>query len=74
MVRRVAKGIVMRLVAQGSNPLQTIFGGGYVIEQRGDDTQRNLPRPEDNEFGLDFGEILKALRTALSIRSLPSQL
>jgi hypothetical protein len=58
----------MRLTTQGSSPLQTIFGGGYVIEQRGDETQRNLPPLEDSEFGLDFSEILKALRAALSLR------
>jgi len=59
----------MRLVNQGTNPLQTIFGGGYVIEQRGDETRRHLPRPEHDDFGLDFSEILKTLRAALSLGS-----
>jgi hypothetical protein len=58
----------MRLITQGSSQLHTIFGGGYVIEQRGDETRRNLPPLEDSEFGLDFSEILKALRAALSLR------
>ena len=57
----------MRLITQGSSQLHTIFGGGYVIEQRGDETRRNLPPLEDSEFSLDFSEILKALRAALSL-------
>jgi hypothetical protein len=57
----------MRLVTQGCTPLQTIFGSGYVIEQRGDETCRNLPR-EGTDFSLDFGKILADLRAALSLR------
>ena len=51
-----------------SNPLHTIFGGGYVPEQRGDETHRNLPPAEHREFTVDFAEVLQALRTALSLR------
>jgi hypothetical protein len=58
----------MHLTTQGSNPLQTIFGGGYVFEQRGDETQRNLPPSETGKFVLDFADILKTLRAALSLR------
>jgi len=42
--------------------------GRGVIEQRGDETRRNLPPLADSEFSLDFSEILKALRAALSLR------
>ncbi len=57
----------MHLTTQGSNQLHSIFGGGYVAEQRGDETQRNLPPRESQSFA-DFGEILKVLRAALSLR------
>jgi hypothetical protein len=56
----------MRLATQSSSQLQTIFGGGYVIEQRGDETHRYLP-PMDERI-LDFGKILDSLRAALSLR------
>jgi hypothetical protein len=57
----------MHLTTQGSSPLQTIFGGGYVVEQRGDETHRNLPSSDDGKFVVDFAGILKALRSALSL-------
>ena len=46
----------------------TIFGGGYVPELHGDETARHLPRAEKHELGLDFSEMLKAFRAALSLR------
>jgi hypothetical protein len=51
-----------------SVPLKTIFGGGYVPEQHGEATRRYLPAAEPHEFVVDFDAILKALRTALSLR------
>ena len=58
----------MRFTTQSSNQLQTIFGGGYVPEQRGDETRRHLPPADNNGFVVDFGEILKVVRAALSLR------
>ena len=58
----------MQLVTQGSSQLQTIFGSGYVSEQSGDETHRHLTLCGDSNFAADVGGILKALRTALSLR------
>ena len=58
----------MRLTTQSSNQLQTVFGGGFVQEQHGDGTHRNLPPTESREFAVSFDEVIKALRAALSLR------
>ena len=58
----------MRLTTQSSSQLHTLFGGAYVIEQRCDETHRNLPPPDDREFVVDFSNILDSLRAALSLR------
>lgn len=58
----------MYRTTQNSNQLQTIFGGGYVAEQHGDETRRHLPVLESREFIVDFDDLLKALRAALSLR------
>jgi hypothetical protein len=58
----------MHTTIPGSGPLQTIFGGGYVEEHHADATHRNLPPAEAGDIDLDFGEILKALRSALGLR------
>jgi hypothetical protein len=58
----------MRLTTQSSNQLQTLFGGGYVLEQHSDETYRYLPRSEDREFVFDFDAMLKTFRAALSLR------
>ncbi len=58
----------MPLASQNSTQLHTVFGGGYIPEQRGDETRRNLAPADDRTFNVDFGEILKTLRAALSIR------
>ena len=58
----------MQLASQNSTQLHTVFGGGYVAEQRGDETRGHLPPADDRTFNIDFGEILKALRAALLIR------
>ena len=46
----------MRLATQSSTQLHTIFGSGYVLEQRGDQSQRHLPQCDDREPVLDFGQ------------------
>ena len=58
----------MRLATQSSTQLHTIFGGGYVLEQRGDQSQRHLPQADYGEPVVDFGRLLATLRTALSLR------
>ena len=58
----------MCLTTQSSNQLQTVFGGGYVLEQHSDETYRYLPRSEDREFVVDFDALLNVLRAALSLR------
>ena len=58
----------MRLTTQSSTPFHTVFGCGYVSEQRGDETRRHLPPPDDGESVLDFGRLLDSLRSALSLR------
>jgi hypothetical protein len=44
----------------------TIFGTGYVAEQHADETNRYLPLAEHRV--VNFDELLKALRAALSLR------
>jgi hypothetical protein len=58
----------MYFTTPDSNPLQSIFGAGYVPEHHADESHRNLPPAGSRETDLDFGEILKALRSALGIR------
>jgi hypothetical protein len=59
----------MRLTTQSSSQIQTIFGSGYVSEQRSDETRRYLPPlDDDDESVLDFSKILGSLRAALSLR------
>jgi len=57
----------MNYTTQNFTQAHTIFGGGYVPEQHGDDTYRHLPAPEKREFVVDFAELLKTLRAALSL-------
>jgi hypothetical protein len=58
----------MHLATQSSSQLQTIFGGGYVIEQRCDEARRYLPPTNEREFAVDFSRILETLRAALLLR------
>jgi len=58
----------MYFTTQSSIQLNAIFGGGYVHEQHGDGTRGYLPHPDNREFIVDFAEVLKALRAALSLR------
>jgi hypothetical protein len=53
---------------QNFTPLQTIFGAGYVAEQHADEAQGYLPPSEPREFAVNFDELLKTLRAALSLR------
>jgi hypothetical protein len=57
----------MYLASPSSTQLHTVFGGGYIAEQRGDETARHLPPSESRTFEVDFGEILKTLRAALAL-------
>ena len=45
-----------------------VFGTGYVQEQRGDESHRYLPGAGERDFVLNFDELLKKLRAALSLR------
>jgi hypothetical protein len=55
----------MPLTTQSSNQLLTVFGGGYVSEQHGDDTGHYYSPSEAG--GVNFEEVLKVLRGALSV-------
>ena len=72
----------MYCATQNFTQAHTIFGGGYVPEQRGDETHRYLPPNDDHGISVGairnealkalnvamFSEVVKALRTALSLR------
>ena len=63
----------MRLTIQSSNQLQSIFGGGYVLEQHSDATDSCLPRSEVHGVigcltASMIDEVMKSLRSALSLR------
>ena len=45
-----------------------IFGGGYTPEQHGDQADRYLPSMEKTQLVIDFSQLMKALRAALSLR------
>ena len=45
-----------------------VIGSSYVPEQHSDETQRYLPSPERHSFAVDFSQVLKTLRAALSLR------
>jgi hypothetical protein len=64
----------MRPITQSSNQIPTVFGSGYVLEQHGDGAFWT-PAPSDQVGGFIaslttsmFDEILKSLRSALSLR------
>ena len=59
----------MHHITQSSNQLQTIFGGGYVLEQHDDESRRYLsPLETSGADRTTFEEVMKVLRSALSIR------
>ena len=51
-----------------TNQLQTVFGGGYVQEHHSDGVHHYLPPAEKREFVVNFDDVIKALRAALSLR------
>jgi hypothetical protein len=56
-----------------STQILTLFGGGYVPEQRADEMHWNLAAPDVDEVASSltasmFGEVMKSLRSALSLR------
>ena len=53
--------------SQTITPVFTPFGGGYLPERRDEGSRGNLGAPEVRET-IDFGAILAALRSALSLR------
>jgi hypothetical protein len=57
----------MRLATQNTTQLHTIFGGAYVLEQRSDESHGHL-QPDAGSFVLNFSDVLRALRAALSLR------
>ena len=61
----VHKGGSDVLASQNFTQVATIFGSGYMPEQHTDDTQRYLPVSDPL---LNFDELLKKLRAALSLR------
>ena len=64
---------MMHLTSQSSNQLQTVFGGGYVMEQHIDENRRYFP-PSDVNAACEpltrsmFDEMMKSLRSALSLQ------
>ena len=54
--------------SQHFTQLQSIFGSGYVPEQHADETHQYLPPLEHREFVVNFDDLLKRLRAALSLR------
>ena len=58
----------MPRITEKSHQLNTIFGSGYVAEQHGDETQRQLPASDETDSTVAFGDLLKTLRSALSLR------
>lgn len=58
----------MYVSTQNFTPMHTVFGGGYIPEQHSDETHRHLSLPENRSPVVNFGELLKALRSALSLR------
>jgi hypothetical protein len=45
----------MHLASQSSTQLHTLFGGGYIVEQRGDETERRLSPAEPRTFNVADG-------------------
>jgi hypothetical protein len=64
----------MRLITQTSNQVPNIFGGGYVLEQHRDQALGHFSASEVEEVlgsltASMFSEMLKALRSALSLHA-----
>jgi hypothetical protein len=48
--------------------VNTIFGSGYLTEHHAGEKRHFLPPPEPHEFVINFEELLRRLRAALSLR------
>jgi hypothetical protein len=57
----------MYRTSQSLTQVVTIFGPGYVPEQRGEETHCHLPWGEKRDPIVNFDELLKKLRAALSL-------
>jgi hypothetical protein len=56
-------------IATSNQTIQnSIFGSAYIHERHVDEGHCYLAHTERREFVVDFSEILKALRAALSLR------
>ena len=53
---------------QNLSQMQTVFGGEFVQEQHSDASRSYLAVAEKHNFRADFDAVLKALRSALSLR------
>ena len=58
----------MYLSTQNFTPPYTLFGGGYVPEQHNDPTRWYFTPSEKRKIAVNFDEMLKSLRAALSLR------
>jgi hypothetical protein len=58
----------MNVTTQHFTQVSSIFGSGYVPEQHGEQSRSYLPPIEGHEPIVDFEELLKTLRAALSLR------
>ena len=64
----------MPLITQSSTQIQTVFGSGYVLEQHADNAFWSPAQPDQvggvvaSLTASMFDEILKSLRSALSLR------
>jgi hypothetical protein len=58
----------MDRITQPSQVLSNVIGSLYVPEHHNDETERYLPRPAERSFAVDFDEMLKSFRAALSLR------
>ena len=71
--KRRMREIAMRLTTESSNQLQSIFGGGYVLEQHRDERLWNLSSSDVDEkieppTVSMFDGVMKSLRSALWLR------
>jgi hypothetical protein len=57
----------MYFTGQNVTHIATVFGSGYMPEQHQDESRRYLPVPAKREPLMNFDELLKKLRAALSL-------
>jgi hypothetical protein len=56
----------MHTTIQGTYQIGTLFGYGFVAEQHSEQTRRWLPIADERPL-IEFDELLKTLRSALSL-------